>query len=72
MRELTPEELREPDVTVYILVGRLADLPREIKQTLEHFTGVPVKHSVTGEQAYKYILPAYLARELENIAKGRK
>lgn len=61
MRRLTQAELAEPDITV--IIPDNADLPREVKLTLDCFVGKYVKGGVS------YSLPAYLARELNELAR---
>jgi hypothetical protein len=61
MKQLTPDEITEPSVE-YIVHSRIR-LPDEVRQTLEHFVGVPVRNSTTGETGTRYSIPAYLARE---------
>jgi len=61
-RRLTAEELSEPDVTVMIPYAKLERLPAEVRQYLELY--IPKDN---GKQLI-YTLPAYLVRELEQMA----
>lgn len=59
--KLTDEQLREPDVTIYIPDG--LEVPYWVGKTLEHYTGASVNEAKTGKPFTKYTLPAYLVRQ---------
>ncbi len=61
-QRLTPEELREPDVTLVIPYAKWDALPQAVRDTLRYWIGKD-----TGT-AYVYTVPAYRVREFEAIA----
>ena len=65
-RLLTPEELREQDVTLVIPYVKWDELPQEVRDTLHFWIGKD-----TGT-AYIYTVPAYRVREFEAIAGEAK
>lgn len=71
-RKLTDDELREPDITVYVPVEIWLTLPEAVISTLKHFSSSGAVNKTTGQRAIKYVLPAYLARQLEQetLRKG--
>ena len=62
-RLLTPEELRELDVTLVIPYAKWDALPQEVRDTLHFWIGKD-----TGT-AYVYTVPADRVREFEAMAK---
>ena len=67
MKKLADEELSENDITIYIPFD--ADIPDEVKNELRYFGGVEVMNKKTGKMYTKYTVPAYRAREWEQLAE---
>jgi hypothetical protein len=61
MKKLTPEELREPDITLTIPYDRIPKIPAEVWKELRPYIGKD-----TGA-AYVYKIPGYLARQLLEV-----
>ena len=58
-REVTVEEMQAPDVDYILPDGR--EIPDGLRKELEHFRGVRVQNTATGEWGTRYRVPAHRA-----------